>query len=149
VVYKLAENNNWQLMAVRLDGLSFDRSNYDPQKAPQVNAETQLTLPGHPDDSSTLNVIQVISKFSLYDDELSKPYFTATIAGVYQVPDSLKDNDAIQKAIDDDKNLKDSFAQPVVDYMLAVFADTTLKAFGTPTILKREPLIDTLFGRKA
>ena len=56
----MAENNNWQLMAVRLDGLSFDRSNYDPQKAPQVNAETQLTLPGHPDDSSTLNVIQPV-----------------------------------------------------------------------------------------
>jgi len=144
----LAENDNWQLMGVRLDGLSFDRSNFNPQKGPQINAETRLALPNDPADKSTMSVVQVVSTFKLYDDELAKSYFTATIAGVYQVPGSLTDNDAIQKTIDDDKNLRDSFAQPVVDYLIATLADLSLKAFGTPTILKREQLIDTLFGAK-
>ncbi|KRK88025.1 hypothetical protein FD17_GL000674 [Lentilactobacillus sunkii DSM 19904] len=148
MVNKLAENNNWQLMAVRLDGLNFDRTNFNPQKGPQINAETQLALPNNLDDKSTMSVVQVVSTFKLYDDELAKSYFTAKIAGVYQVPGSFTSTDDIQKTIDGDKNLRDSFAQPVVDYLVSTLADLTLKAFGTPTILKREQLIDTLFGAK-
>lgn len=144
----MAENNDWQLVGIRLDNLNFDRSNFNPQKGPQINAETQLTLPADPTGKTAMPVVQVTSTFKLYDKEISKSYFNAKIAGVFKVPDNLTDDDAIQKSIDDDKDLRNSFAQPVVDYLISTLADLTLKAFGTPTILRREQLIETLFGAK-